>query len=171
MNKLYVLCGLPFSGKSTLSKELVKRYGFSRIDLDEVKFELLGAEVKDEQVDQQGWDTVYQEMYKRINTELKKGKTVIHDAGNFTKYERGLVKQVADEVGVETITIFVNIPKEVCFARLIKNQQTKERFDVPEQTFNEMVAELEVPDSNENTIVYDLNANNKVWFLETFSSS
>lgn len=39
MNKLYILCGLPFSGKTVLSKIIVNYLEFEHIDLDEVKFE------------------------------------------------------------------------------------------------------------------------------------
>ncbi len=52
---------LPFSGKSTLTRQLVEKLGFVRTDLDEVKFEMLGNDTKDDQIDQTGWDKIYQE--------------------------------------------------------------------------------------------------------------
>jgi len=45
------MCGIPFSGKSTLSKKIAEKLGFVRIDLDEVKTELLG-QIMDEGVSQ-----------------------------------------------------------------------------------------------------------------------
>ena len=33
---LYILCGLPFAGKTTLAKELVKHFGFVHIDIDQI---------------------------------------------------------------------------------------------------------------------------------------
>ncbi|OGY08775.1 MAG: hypothetical protein A2782_02190 [Candidatus Blackburnbacteria bacterium RIFCSPHIGHO2_01_FULL_43_15b] len=39
----------------------------------------------DSQIDQPGGDKVYQEMYKKIEGELKQGNSVAHDTGNFTK--------------------------------------------------------------------------------------
>jgi predicted kinase len=101
MVKLYILCGIPFSGKTTLANELVKRLSFTRIDLDEVKFDLFGKDITDEEIDQSGWDKIYQEMYKKIEEALQNGKTVIHDTGNFTKYERSLISDIAKKVGVE----------------------------------------------------------------------
>jgi adenylate kinase family enzyme len=35
-SKLYILCGLPFAGKTTLAKELVKRFGFVHIGIDQI---------------------------------------------------------------------------------------------------------------------------------------
>ncbi len=32
--RLYILCGLPFAGKTMLAKELEKRVGFVLIDID-----------------------------------------------------------------------------------------------------------------------------------------
>jgi predicted kinase len=65
-NRLYILCGIPFSGKSVLANELVKRYGYTRIDLDEVKFQIFGKDITDSEIDQAGWDKIYQEMYRKI---------------------------------------------------------------------------------------------------------
>jgi predicted kinase len=111
--KLYIFCGIPFSGKSTLTKTLAKQKGYTRIDLDEVKFDLYGKDITDQELKQKDWDAVYQEMYKQIGAALKAGNTVIHDTGNFTKYERGLVRQIADRLGVETATVFIDTPKAV----------------------------------------------------------
>lgn len=95
-NKLYIFCGIPFSGKSTLAKELAKRTGFTRIDLDEVKFGMFGKDITDFELQQKDWDVIYQEMYRQIKVALSSGQTVILDTGNFTKHERGLVRQIAD---------------------------------------------------------------------------
>jgi predicted kinase len=112
-NKLYIFCGIPFSGKTTLAKELEKTLGYKRIDLDEVKFSFFGNEIRDANINQEGWDKIYQEMYKQIEESLKNGETVIHDTGNFTKHERELVKEIADKLGIEAITVFLDIPKRV----------------------------------------------------------
>lgn len=152
MNKLYILCGLPFSGKSTLAQKLVKRKNFTRIDIDEILFEMFGNDVNGEAIGKTGWDKVYHEMYKRIDETLKQGRTVVHDAGNFTRSERELAKQIADKQQITSLTIFVDTPRKKCQERLMKNRQTKERFDVTDASFDEAVRELEIPDKDENTL-------------------
>lgn len=153
MNKFYILCGIPFSGKSFLAKKITKRKGFTIIDLDEIKFELFGKEIKDNELKQKDWDYVYQEMYKRIRDSLKQGKTVIHDTGNFTKCERSLVKEIADKLGIETVFVFVNTPKEVAYGRLLKNRRLKNRFDVNDEDFESTIKEMEIP-MGENVLVF-----------------
>ncbi len=110
MGKLYIFCGIPFAGKTMLASKTAQLLGYTRIDLDEIKFQIIGRDVKDEAIDQKGWDRIYQEMYRQIQEALKQGKTVVHDAGNFTAYERGLVRKIADDLGIESTTVFVDTP-------------------------------------------------------------
>lgn len=169
MAKLYIFCGIPFAGKSTLSKELANQKGFLRIDLDEVKFDLYGKDIADQDLGQKDWNHIYQEMYKRIERALRAGKTVIHDTGNYTKHERGLVRQIADKLGIETATVFVDTPKDVARQRLIANRTAKQRFDVTDHEFEEALAEMEVPDAAERTIVYKTDRAVGDWITEYFA--
>ncbi len=165
-NKLYILCGIPFSGKTTFAKAIVKRYGFQRVDLDEVKFKLYGKDIKDEDLQQEDWDKIYQQMYSEIKEYLEDGQTVIHDAGNFTKYERDLIKKIADKLNIESITIFVDIPIEVARERLIRNRNSHKRFDISDKSFNAAVAEMEKPTSEENNLIFQENDNAEEWITE-----
>jgi predicted kinase len=167
-NKLYILCGIPFSGKTTLSKELEKTLGFKRVDLDEVKFELFGSDVKDSGINQEGWDKIYQEMYKLIEESLVKGQTVLHDTGNFTKHERDLVKNIASKLGIEAITIFVNTPVAVARERLLQNRRINHRFDVTDEDFESTVNEMEQPAESEKHIVYEFETPVDRWIDNNF---
>lgn len=154
MSKLYIFCGIPFSGKTTIARQIESRFGYKRIDLDEVKFELFGRGVKDSEIKQEGWDKVYQEMYKRIEVYLSKGETVIHDTGNFTRHERDLVRKIAEKLGIKAITVFIDTPKEVARDRLLQNRKTNDRFDVLDEDFESTVNEMEPPLDSERNIVY-----------------
>ena len=88
MNRLYIFCGIPFSGKTTIAKKVADKFGFVRIDLDDIKFDLFGKNARDEELKQTDWDKIYAKMYEEIKNNLKNGKTVINDTGNFTKQER-----------------------------------------------------------------------------------
>lgn len=168
MNKLYILCGIPLSGKSTLATELVKRFGFTRIDLDEIKFELYGTHKKDSGMIERDWNYVYEEMYKRVDAELKTGRTVIHDTGNFTKKERNEVRQIADRLGTQTITIFLDTPPDIVRERLVKNRNTNQRFDVDQKDFESTVAEMEPPSADENPILFHHNESVEEWVKDNF---
>jgi len=166
---LYILCGIPFSGKSVLAKELAKIKNWERIDLDKVKFEIFGDDVKDEDLIQEQWDQVYQKMYKKIQDSLEQGQTVIHDTGNFTKHERQLVRDIAEKLNIPSTTIWVKTSEKISLERLRVNKKTKDRFEVSETNFKEAVDEMEIPDDNENLLIFDGVSSVAKWIQQTFS--
>lgn len=151
--RLFIFCGIPFAGKTTLAKELGNALKIPRIDLDEVKFDLLGKDVKEEQISQEQWNEVFAEMYKRIDLLLRKGNSVIHDTGNFTRDERKRVQEISEKMGISFTTIFVDIPYEVALERWQRNQDAPTRFQIDRETFEDAVKELEIPNETENTFV------------------
>jgi len=166
---LYIICGIPFSGKTTLAKKLVKVFGYTHIDLDDVKLNMFGKHTKDSDIHQDGWDRIYQEMYKRIETNLSNGRTVIHDTGNFTRHERSLVRKIADKLGIEAITVFVNTPKEIALERLLQNRKNHNRFDVTTEDFESTIDELEVPDDHEKHLIYKTDIPIDLWIKKYFN--
>jgi predicted kinase len=58
MQTLYILCGIPFSGKTTLAKKISKDGDCIRIDLDEVKVEFFGNSISDPDLKQSDWDRI-----------------------------------------------------------------------------------------------------------------
>jgi predicted kinase len=163
MNKLYVICDIPFSGKSTLAKAIVNKHGYKRVDLDDIKFEMFGNNILDENLQQKDWDAIYKRMYQIIEGFLKQGGTVVHDTGNFTKHERGLIRQIAEKLGIPSTTIFVDTPKTIAYERLLQNRQSKTRFGVSDQDFESTVAEMEPPTEEENTISFKENDDIDSW--------
>ena len=168
MSKLYIFCGIPFSGKTTITKLLENKFHWKRIDLDEVKFELFGDNVRDEDIDQPGWDKIYQEMYKRIDNSLSARENVIHDTGNFTKSERDVIRAIGERQGVEVITVFIDTPVEVARKRLQENRESKERFDITDESFEGCVNEMEPPTESEEHISYTQRDSLDSWIEENF---
>ena len=122
--------------------------------MDEIKFELYGRNTKDRDLQQQDWDVIYQEMYRRIEYVLKQGKIVVQDTGNFTKHERGLVRRIADRLHIKTATIYIDTPKEIAYKRLLSNRGRGGRFDVSDADFESTIRELEMPTAEENVLVF-----------------
>jgi predicted kinase len=139
------MCGISFSGKTTISKLISQIKGFVRVDLDEVKVEIVGPDLPDEKVTEPEWDQIYQSMYQKVKNALLSGQSVVQDAGNFTRYERGLVRAIVDNLGLEAITIFVDTPPSLARQRLLHNRQHQIRFDVSNELFKATIKELEPP--------------------------
>ena len=60
---LYILTGLPYSGKTTLTNELVKRFGFKTASVDDVMDE---RGLDSDTMVQEDWNAVYSEAYERL---------------------------------------------------------------------------------------------------------
>lgn len=139
-----------------MAKQMVQDLNLKRIDLDEVKFNLFGKDIIDKNLKQEDWDKVYQKMYQTIEKDIKGGVSLVHDTGNFTKYERGLIRKIAEKAGnTRIVTIFVDTPYETAKQRLLENRNKKHRFNVSDQAFESAVAEMEKPGEDENVLIYD----------------
>ena len=55
----YLLVGFPYSGKSTLARKLNKRFGFTHINLDQLKWDLGYSEVGDDDVPDEAWQKIF----------------------------------------------------------------------------------------------------------------
>lgn len=159
----YLMVGYPFSGKTTLAKELEKKLGFTRLSIDEVKFELGFEGVDDADVPDEAWENIFKELDKRIAENLEQGKTIVNEYAWFTKQERGHAKKLADALGIETKVIFVDTSQEVVRERWLKNQQTKERFHITQERLEEAIQLFEKPMIEENIIVYSNKDNLNDW--------
>ena len=109
MAKLFVMCGLQCSGKSTKAKELAKEHNATVLSSDSIREEYPAAKN----------DTVFRILYERMNKILKDGDNVVIDATNTTIKSR---KQIFQNLKVKCVKIchIMNTPYEVCIERLGK---------------------------------------------------
>jgi predicted kinase len=159
----YIMCGLPYSGKSTLTKELVERFGFSvgSMDavLDERNFEV-------EKMTQDDWNYVYSEGYERLKRLLKEGKTVILDSGALKLSERNTARAIAADFEVPTKLIYINTSKEEIQKRWLKNQETKKRGHLEEVSLNKAMDMFNEPTTDEDPIIYNQTMDLDQWIKD-----
>ncbi len=163
------MCGLPFSGKTTLTKKLAEKLGFARVDLDEIKFEHGFAGVSDDDVSHEDWVKIFDDMNSRIEKLLNKGNSVISDISNLEKADRDRLRAVAAHGDFPTKVIYVKVLVEEAQKRWLENRQTKARFDISEKIFNEAVETLEEPTADENVIVFDGSQTADEWIEQNFT--
>lgn len=157
---LYILTGLPYSGKTTLRNELVKRFHFTVASVDE---QIDKKEFKVEQMTQEDWNLVYSLAYDELKTLLSEGKTVILDIGNLKRSERDTARRIAESVGVAYKLIYVNSSKEIISQRRFRNLQTKERGHLVDVTMERAVNMFEEPTADENPVFYNQNMDLDKW--------
>lgn len=166
----YLIVGFPYSGKTTLAKELEKRLGFARVNIDELKFEKGYTDVGDDDVPDKVWDEIFDEADDLILKYLKKGKNVASEYAWIKRYWRDKARKVASDSGFETKIIYLDIPVKEIEKRWKQNQRTKERFDWPENEFRGFLENFEKFHEDEDFIVYDQSKPIESWIRENLAS-
>ncbi len=112
---LIIVCGLPGSGKSSLSKDLAKRFSAVHLNSDKIRKDLFPRPTYSEE--EKGM--VYEEMASQAGELLGKGGNVIVDATFSRKEYRKIMADAAGRVGA---TIFI-------IRCVLHEGETKKRLD------------------------------------------
>lgn len=135
MTKLFLMIGLPASGKSTLAEQISKSEDAEIVSSDNIRKELYG----DENI-QGDNNKVFRILQERIINGLKNNKNMIYDATNISYKTRIAFLQRLNKLEVEKIAIMVATPYEDC---LIRNSQRERK--VPEEVIKRMYNNFYVP--------------------------
>ena len=166
MNKLYILCGLPYSGKTTLRKELVKKLHFDYVSVDEIMKER--NMWREGHPTQDDWNEAYSIAYEQIKHLLKQNRNVIFDNANLTTQERGVAKQIAQSLEVQSMLIYIKTSMEEIMKRRKENEITKLRGHLEDNLLKSAIDKFEEPTVEENPIIYNAQMNLDEWIKENF---
>jgi predicted kinase len=157
---LYILCGLPYCGKSTLTNELVKRFGFEIGSVDK-QIDKYGMDT--DKMSQKDWNTVYSEAYENVKSNLARGETVIFDMGHLKKSERNTARSIAEAFGTNHMLVYINTPKEEIEKRWEENEKTKIRGQLSRRVLDMAYSLWEEPAEDENPILFNNKMNLDAW--------
>lgn len=138
------MCGIPFSGKSTLAREIACYGGFSLVSVDRIVCELdidLGAEGEN----QRGWARAMAEAFQRSRGHLADGISVVYDNANHTRRNRDRCRRLAAQVGARIACVWIDVDPDTAYRRLLENRKRPTRSDVPDAAFRQIVEEFEQP--------------------------
>lgn len=165
--RLYILCGLPFAGKTTLGKELVERFGFVYIDVDQINTNfgvgLCGATISPEE-----WVRTYAEAYKQLADALNSRNPVLFEGASYTKELRDRLRTIAFERGIASQVIYLDISKSEARQRLHSNRITPRRHNVHDDNFALVVTYFEPPAQEEQVIYCRQSEPLDKWILQNF---
>lgn len=137
---LYILIGVPGSGKSTYAEELYEKSerGIALVSSDQLRKSLYGNESC-----QDNPKKVFTLAHKIVVDQLEHGFDVIFDATNiYAKDRMDLIRKVCFEVKKEVrfVAIYFDTPIETCIAR----QNLRER-KVPIKVIEKMGRQIDKP--------------------------
>ena len=155
-NKLYVMCGVPGSGKSTAAKAYYTKHSSTTklVSRDDIRFSLL----KDNESYFKYEKQVFNIFIKEIKSGLKNGYDVIADATHLNHHSRSkLLRSLGNSIkNIEIIAVVIKQPLEICLKQNKNRKGTK--FFVPENALKDMYENFEVPFEEEGfkTIILDI---------------
>ena len=166
---LYILCGLPFAGKTTLARALVSRLGISRVAIDDINGER-GVWNDETGMSEEEWTKTYNEAYRRIGIHLSRGEGVVDDSVNFTKGLRDRLRAIAQRYDAHSAVIYIDISLTEAQRRWQENRQTLVRADVRDDDFAQVVEYFEPPTEDEQMLRYDGSISVEEWISLNFPS-
>lgn len=135
MNKMFMMIGIPASGKTSLAEDIAKSEDAIIVSSDNIRKELYG----DENI-QGDNNKVFRILEDRIIKGLKANKNMIYDATNISYKKRMAFLQRIKKLEVEKIAVMVATAYEDC---LVRNSQRERQ--VPEEVIKRMYQSFYVP--------------------------
>ena len=153
MPRLYMMVGLPGSGKS---------YHASTMEAVVVSSDSIREELFGDVNDQEHNNEVFNEVHKRIHENLKNGSDVVYDATNLSRKRRKAFLNTLPP-GTLKYAIVMCTEYELC----LENNKNRERF-VPEDVIERMYRRMTIPNNEEgfDRISIVRNPNNKMTIFD-----
>jgi predicted kinase len=150
---LFLLCGLPFSGKSTLARALQDRFGIVHVEVD--RYHAGGQEGFDgRRIGRGEWIAAYLAAYREVEQAFATGKSVVFDAVSYRRTQRERIRRIAAKHGVSMTIVYLDVTPEEARTRVAVNRCNPVRVNVPDDDIAEIAAEMQPPQDDERAIVY-----------------
>ena len=166
MPTLYLLCGMPFSGKTTLGKTIARQLDSSYISLDEIN-EARGLRGGDG-ISIEEWEKTHSIAMSQMQTTMPTSQDIVLDDTNCFRWLRDRFRQLAAEYNYQTTVVFVDVPVSEIWQRMSANQKTQTRHMVKPEIIKEMTKTFEPPEEDENVIRYDGEQSIDEWIISNF---
>ena len=123
MSKIYMMIGIPGSGKTTFVRNLVKEQGLPVVSTDVVRANHPGINERD----------VWPMVYEMIGNLVKSGKDLIFDATNVTKTPRNRFKENVNKYSTdyELIGYYFPMHYSICIGRVAKRNEMPGELPLP----------------------------------------
>lgn len=158
------MSGLPFSGKSTLSREISEKLGISRISFDEtwIKTEEEKGEVPGSS-DIEKWKYINEICEVEARKLLAEGSSVVYDNLGSNFEQRDKIRQLAEKEGAKSRVVYLDVDKEEVIRRREANLELKQRAQVSDKNFDNALETFEPPREGEDVLRYSPSQDIELW--------
>jgi predicted kinase len=149
-NTLYIVVGLPGSGKSTYATNFIKDKDIEYLSSDELRAKFGSGET-----DQTCTNQVFGHIKRKVDEFLKDGKNVLVDATNVNRKERSDYINTTKKYGTKIVAIVFKMDRQGLIDRNKKRGEQGGRV-VPTFVIDKMLAKYEEPSYSEgiDVIIY-----------------
>lgn len=152
MTKLYIMCGLAFSGKSTLARKISEHTGSKLIAFDTMWVE--EDKIKPVPKDAEGWRYIRDKAQEEVLRLLKEGTSVVYDDNNPKRDHREELRRVATLAEANSFVVYLDTPLDIIRERERENWILQNRHDVEPENFEKVLNDMEPPTDDENVLVF-----------------
>lgn len=111
MQTLYLLCGMPFSGKTTLGKSLAKYLNSPYISLDEIN-EARGL-CGGDGIPVEEWEKIHLQAMQELLNLMQSGQDIVVDDTSCYRWLRERFSNFVKQHDYQTIIVFLDIPLSI----------------------------------------------------------
>jgi len=159
---LYLLCGLAFSGKSTLAAALAQRLGAKVVSLDEInaRRDLWGGDG----VAEEEWAATHHQALREVEDPMRRGAPhVVVDDTNCFRFLRDDYRTLAAEHGYRVRILVLRPPLEEIHRRRYQAAKDASRRGIGSRVFDDLVASFEWPGEDESPLPVPWQHNPSTW--------
>ncbi len=159
---LFILCGLPFSGKSTLARAMAERLDLVHVELDAAHGER-GIELNGVAPSREDWIAAYRRSFWTLNEVLAAGNSAVFDATSYRRIHRQRLVRIAARYNVPATIVYLDVSEVEAKRRRDANRTTNKRPNVRDEDFALIAGEMQLPSGDESALVYHPNEEITEW--------
>ena len=169
MKTLYLMCGMPFSGKTTLGKSIAEYLGSKYISLDEIN-EARGL-YGGEGISVEEWEKTHLLAMEQLRSLVQLRQDIVVDDTSCFRWLRERFGSFVKQYDYQMIVVFLDIPLSIIRKRIDQNELTQTRHRVRQEIIEQMAKTFEPPQPDENAIKYYADQPIDKWIAQHFVAS
>ncbi|HSG41266.1 MAG TPA: ATP-binding protein [Thermoanaerobaculia bacterium] len=168
MPRLFAMCGLAFSGKTTLARAVARIVGAEYIGLDDINEErgLRGGEG----LPGEEWERTSAIAIERMGRLLDAGRDVVLDDTLCFRWLRDRYAAVADRHAARFVLLYVATPLPEIYRAMARNDAIPQRNPIRPEVFETHARCFEHPSEEERPVVYDRTVPLEEWIASRLTA-
>ena len=155
------MCGLAFSGKTTLASKIASHTNSVLISFDTLWAESIKKNLIREP--ENGWKYIRKLAQDQIIKTISSGRSVVYDDTNVRFEHREEIRMVASKIGIKTVLVYLETPIKNILQREAENKITRGRHEVDSTNFKNAINQFQAPTDGESFINFKPEDNIDTW--------